>query len=246
MKTAVIAPLGLSPPVVTAGTNSAGSKISDLAIIATSDPTVLAGLDLIKVGMSIRAPRIKIHPEILPYDDIMTTGQNLAFMECIVRLIKKERVEHRCDRILLNVAGGRKNMCITMALIGQLMNADGIFHIVNKDISLFNQNLERLRSDIRRISAAETLEEKQAIYREKEKQFNAVLYPPKSKYEIVKVPTFPVDQSYVQDLILNLREDMDQIAPNDQRLLERHGILEKGKGHYYISDYGRQFLDAFI
>lgn len=246
MKTAVIAPLGLSPPVITAGTNSAGFRISDLVIIATKDPAVLAGLELIKIGMSIKAPKIKIHAEILPYNDIMTTEQNLAFMECIVRLIKQERVQQRCDRILLNVAGGRKNMCITMALIGQLMNADGVFHIVNKEISLFNQNLERLRSDIRRISAAETLDEKQAIYREKEKQFNAVLYPPKSKYQIVKVPTFPVDQTYVQNLILNLREDMERIAPNDRRLLERHGILEKGKGHYYISDYGRQFLDAFI
>lgn len=246
MKTAVIAPLGLSPPVITAGTNSAGSRISDLVIIATNDPNVLAGLDLIRVGMSIKAPGIRIHAEILPYNDIMTTEQNLVFMECIVRLIKRERVEHRCDRILLNVAGGRKNMCITMALIGQLMNVDGIFHIVNKEISLFNQNLERLRSDIRRISAAGTLEEKQAIYREKEKQFNAVLYPSKSKYQIVKVPTFPVDQSSVQNLILNLRKDVDSLAPNDRRMLERHGILEKGKSHYYLSDYGRQFMDAFI
>ena len=175
-KTAIIAPLGLSPPVITAGTNPPGFRVSDLVIIATKDPAVLAGLDLIRVGMSIRAPKVQIREEILPFDDVTTTEENLTFMERVTKIIREERVDAGCDRILLNVAGGRKNMCITLALIGQLMNADGIFHIGNRSISLFNQNLERLRDDIGRIYAAKSFDGKQAIYREKEKEFNHLLF----------------------------------------------------------------------
>ncbi len=245
-KTAIIAPLGLSPPVITAGTDSAGFRVSDLVIIATKDPAVLAGLDLIRVGMSIRAPKVQIREEILPFDDVTTTEENLTFMERVTKIIREERVDAGCDRILLNVAGGRKNMCITLALIGQLMNADGIFHIGNRSISLFNQNLERLRDDIGRIYAAKSFDGKQAIYREKEKEFNHLLFPPKNEYDLVKLPTFPVDQDYVSSLLIALRENPGALSRSEKVILERHGILEKGKSHYYISDYGQRFLDVFI
>jgi len=252
MKTAVIAPLGMSPPIVTAGMDASEFKVKHLIIIATNHPVVLAGLDLIRVGMSIRAPKVKIHAEILPFDDVTTTGENLVFMETAIRIIREARTKLKCDRILLDVAGGRKNMCITLTMIGQLMNVDGVFHIGNRDISLLNTNLEILRGDIERIYKAETLEEKQAIYRQKENQFNHLLFPPKSGYDIIRVPTFPVDQSAVERLLVELKGDIRgevKILPlSDKVTLERHGILEKGKtrNHYYVSEYGQKFLDAFI
>lgn len=247
MKTAVIAPLGLSPPVVTAGTDSAQVPVTDLVIIATQDPQVLAGLELIRVGMSINAPLVHIHAEVLPFDDVTSTEQNFALMERAKQIILRERTEHGCERVLLNVAGGRKNMCITLALIGQLMNVDGVFHIVNKDIRMFNQNLERLRSDIRRIAEATTWEEKLAIYREKEDRFNHLLYPPRSEYQVVRLPTFPVDRVFMGDLIQVLAgEDIESLPMSMRVILERHGILEQGRSHYYISDYGRRFIDAFL
>jgi CRISPR-associated protein Csx14 len=246
MKTAVIAPLGLSPPIVTAGTDSAGIPITDLVVIATNDAKVLEGLDLIYVAMSIRAPEIHIHPEVLPFDDVNTTEQNFILMDRIKKVIKREREEHGCERILLNVAGGRKNVCITLALIGQLMNVDGVFHIVNKKIRIINQNLELLRGEIARLHKASTLEEKQAIYREEEARFNHLLYPPRSDYELVRLPTFPVDESPIQELIIALSEENIETIPLEDRInLERHGILEKGRTHYYLSDYGRRFLKAF-
>ncbi|OPY38401.1 MAG: CRISPR-associated protein (Cas_NE0113) [Methanoregula sp. PtaU1.Bin051] len=245
-KTALVAPLGLSPPIVTAGTDSAGSGISDLTIIATNHPGVLAGLDFIRVAMSIRKPRMKIHPEYLSYKDITTTEDNLAFMKCAIRVIREARDKQGCDRVVLNVAGARKNMSITLALIGQLMNVDGIFHIGNRGIELFNYNLEHIRSDIDRIHQAKTFREKQKIYREKKDLFNHVLFPPKSEYDLVRVPTFPVDQSYVKDLIVRIKEDPDALPLSEKIILERHMILEKGRTHYYLSDYGAGFLDAFI
>ena len=240
----------MSPPIVTAGMDATHFKVAHLVIIATSHPVVLAGLDLIKVGMHVRAPKVKIHAEILPFDDVTTTKDNLTFMENAIRIIREARVERRCNRILLNVAGGRKNMCITLTMIGQLMNVDSVFHIGNRDISLLNKNLELLRGDIDRIYNAGTLEEKTAIYMEKESQFNHVLFPPKSGYEIIRVPTFPVDQSSVQRLLIELKGDVKReiksLPVSDKVILERHGILEKGRNHYYVSDYGQKFLDAFI
>lgn len=245
-KTAIIAPLGMSPPVVTMGLDTVNFKVSDLTIIATNHPVVLAGLDLIRVGMSIRAPKVKIHTEILPFDDVTTTHENLDFMESAIKLIKQARRDFKCDRVLLNIAGGRKNMCITLTMIGQLMNVDSVFHIGNRNVTLFNQNLERLRDEIKRINAAPTFEEKQAIYRDNEAQFNHLLFPPKSEYNLLRIPTFPVDQETVQKLLVDLKGDPESLSLSDKVTLERHGILEKGRAHYYLSDYGRKFLDAFI
>jgi CRISPR-associated protein Csx14 len=250
MKTAVIAPLGMSPPIVTAGLDAAEFKVKHLVIIATKHPVVLAGLDLIEVAMSVKAPKVKIHTEILPFDDVTTTQENLVFMETAIRLIREARVKNHCDRVLLDVAGGRKNMCITLTMIGQLMNVDSVFHIGNPNINLLNTNLELLRKDIDRIHMADTLKEKQAIYHEKEDQFDHVLFPAKSDYEIIRVPTFPVDQSSVQRLLFELKGEVrgkvKELSIEDKVILERHGILEKGRSHYYVSDYGQKFLDAFI
>ncbi len=252
MKTAIIAPLGMSPPIVTAGMDAAEFKVKHLTIVATKHPVVLAGLDLIEVAMSVKAPKVKIHAEILPFDDVTTTQENLFFMETSIRLIREARVKHHCERVLLDVAGGRKNMCITLTMIGQLMNVDSVFHIGNPNINLLNTHLEQLRKDIDRIHTAGTLEEKQAIYREKENQFNHLLFPPKSEYDVIRVPTFPVDQSAVQRLLVELKGDRKSevigLPLGDKVILERHGILDKGKSqkHYYVSDYGQKFLDAFI
>jgi len=252
MKTAMIVPLGMSPPIVTAGMTASEFKVNHLTMITTKHPVVLAGLDLIKVAMSVNSPKVKIHAETLPYDDVTTTKENLEFMETAIQIIREARVTHKCDRVLLNVAGGRKNMCITLTMIGQLMNVDGVFHIGNPNISLLNEGLEHLRKDINRIHAAETLDEKQAIYREKKEAFDHVLFPPRSEYDVIRVPTFPVDQSAVQRLLVelkgNVRGEVKTLPLGDKVLLERHGILEMGKTrkHYYVSEYGQKFLDAFI
>lgn len=252
MKTAVIVPLGMSPPIVTAGMDASEFRVNHLIMIATRHPVVLAGLDLIEVAMSVKAPKVTIHTEILSKDDVTTTEENFAFMETAIRIIRKARVDLGCNRVLLNVAGGRKNMCITLAMIGQLMNVDGVFHIGNPHITLFNEGLERLRRDIDRIHAAGNLEEKQAIYREKQEAFDHVLFPARSEYDIIRVPTFPVDQSAVQRLLVELKGDVKgeviDLPLSDKVILERHGILEKGKSkkHYYVTGYGQKFLDAFI
>jgi len=77
------------------------------------------------------------------------------------RIIKNQREKYGSDVVYLNVAGGRKNMCITLSILGQFLNVDGIFHIVSPDVKIVNEMLENLRSeDIERIYLAENEKDK--------------------------------------------------------------------------------------
>jgi CRISPR-associated protein Csx14 len=70
MKTAIIAPIGTSPPVITVGIDALDEPVSDLVLLATQDEQVLAGCDVVKLGLKSRYPRIRVHVELLPFDDI--------------------------------------------------------------------------------------------------------------------------------------------------------------------------------
>ncbi|MEM0203754.1 MAG: CRISPR-associated protein Csx14 [Archaeoglobaceae archaeon] len=247
MKTAVIAPLGLSPPVITAFVDGVGEPISDLVVLTTDDEDVKAGYELIRIGIKRRYPKIRLHEEQLPFEDVNTTEENLQFMSICARIINEERRRYKCDRILLNVAGGRKNMCITLSLLGQLMGVDGVYHVVSKDVKIVNQLLENLRSNIREIYKAETDEEKLRIYGERERHFDSLLFPDKKEYEIIRIPTLPYPPDYLAKLIRAVEEnDLDALSWNERKMLESHGILESFGGKFRVSDYGKKFIDALL
>lgn len=247
MKTSVIAPLGLSPPVITAFIEGIAEPISDVVVLTTDNEEVKRGYELVRIGLRIKYPGIRIHEVRLPFDDVYTTEQNLQFMAIAARTIKKEREVHKCDRILLNIAGGRKNMCITLSLLGQLMGVDGVFHVVTKDIAIVNQMLEGLREDIRRIYEAKDDKEKIKIYKEKERYFNSLLFPAKSEYEIVRIPTLPYPADYLAKLVTAVRStNLDALSVEEKELLYRHGILDKIGHRYVVSEYGKRLVETII
>lgn len=247
MKTSVISPLGLSPPVITAFIEGIAEPISDVVVLTTDNEEVRKGYELVRIGLKIKYPRIRIHEIGLPFDDVYTTEQNLQFMGIAARTIKEEREVHKCDRVFLNIAGGRKNMCITLSLLGQLMGVDGVFHVVTKDVAIINQMLESLREDIRRIYEAKNDEEKVKIYREKERYFNSLLFPAKSEYEIIRIPTLPYPTNYFVKLVTAIHSsNLDMLSAEEKELLYRHGILEKIDHRYAVSDYGKKLADVLI
>jgi len=246
MKTAIIAPIGTSPPVITAGIDALDEPVSDLVLLATKDEQVLAGCDVVKLGLKSRYPRIRVHVELLPFDDISSDVENLTFMAIAARVIKKERESYGCERILLNVAGGRKNMCITLALLGQLLNVDGVYHIVNHEVKLFNQHLERMRPTMMRLFRAENEEDKIMIYADNREMFEYILYPPKNEYELIRIPTLPYPVSYISSLLSRVVFDPYMLNEEDCSLLLHHGILERQGNNLYISDYGAKFLDVLV
>uniref|UniRef100_A0A7J2TH17 CRISPR-associated protein Csx14 n=1 Tax=Archaeoglobus fulgidus TaxID=2234 RepID=A0A7J2TH17_ARCFL len=245
MKTAVIAPLGLSPSVITSFIVGIGEKISDLVLLTTENEEVKAGFELIRIGMSLRYPQIRIHEVVLPFEDVSTTEENLRFMSICAKVIREEREKYGCDRILLNVAGGRKNMCITLSLLGQLMAVDGVYHVVSRDVKVVNQLLESLREDIRRIYLAKG-DEKLKIYREKERYFNSLLFPSPNDFEIVRIPTLPYPKEYLQRILVSLFQDFEALKAEEKILLEKHGILERLGNKFILSDYGKKLVDILL
>lgn len=245
-KTAVIAPIGTSPPVITAGIDSLDEEISDLVLLATKDELVLAGCEIVRLGLKNRFPKIRLHVEHLPFDDITNDEENLRFMGISAKVIRDERTIHSCERVLLNIAGGRKNMCITLALLGQMLNVDGVYHIVNTEVKLFNQNLERLRPLMMQIFRMDSFEEKDAAYMANIKDLDLVLFPHKSDYELIRIPTLPVPISYISQLLGKTVFDPSSLGEEECSLLLRHGILERQGNNLYISDYGAKFLDVLV
>ncbi|MDK2795320.1 MAG: hypothetical protein PWQ22_659 [Archaeoglobaceae archaeon] len=246
MKTAVIAPLGLSPPVVTSFIEGIGVKVNDLVVLTTENEDVKAGFELIRVGMSLKYPKIRVHEVTLPFEDVNTTEDNLRFMSICAKVIREEREKYGCDKIILNIAGGRKNMCITLSLLGQIMGVDGVYHVVSKDIRVVNELLERLREDIRMIAKVEEKEEKIKIYREKERYFNSLLFPDRKDYEIVRIPTLPYPKDYLARIVTLTLQDVESLSNEEKRMLESHGILEKVGTKFRITEYGRKFLEVLI
>jgi CRISPR-associated protein Csx14 len=247
MKTSVIAPLGLSPPVITAFIEGTAEPISDVVVLTTDNEEVKRGYELVRIGLKIKYPRIRIHEVGLPFDDVYTTEQNLQFMAIAARIIKEEREVHKCDRVLLNIAGGRKNTCITLSILGQLMGVDGVFHVITKDVAIINQQLEALREDIRSIYEAGNDEEKIQIYKQKERYFNSLLFPDRREYEIVRIPTLPYPPDYFIKLITAVySSNLDLLSAEEREMLYRHGILERIGSRYAVSDYGKKLAEAII
>ncbi|MEM3795738.1 MAG: CRISPR-associated protein Csx14 [Archaeoglobaceae archaeon] len=247
MKTAVIAPRGLSPPVITTFVDGIGEPVNDLVVLTTENEDVKAGYELIRIGIKRRYPKMRLHEVSLPFEDVNTTEENLQFMSICAKIIREEREKYKCDKILLNVAGGRKNMCITLSLLGQLMGVDGVYHVISKDVKIVNQLLENLRSSIREIYRAKTDDEKIRIYGERERHFDGLLFPNKKEYEIIRIPTLPYPPDYLAKLIKALEEnDLDTLSWTEKRMLESHGVLKSFGGRFRVSDYGKRLVDALL
>lgn len=246
MKTAVVAPLGLSPPVVTMFIDGIGEEVNDLVVLTTENEEVKAGYELIRIAMKQKYPKVRIHEVTLPFEDVNTTEENLRFMSICAKIIKEERERYKCDKILLNVAGGRKNMCITLSLLGQIVGVDGVYHVLSKDVKIVNLLLENLRDHIKKIYKAESDDEKLKIYKEREKHFNSLLFPDRKEYEIIRIPTLPYPREYLARILTALLQDIETLSIEEKRSLEVHGILEKIGGKFRITDYGKKFVEVLL
>ena len=58
-----------------------GEPVSDLVLIATNHPQVTAGVNLVMAGLTRKYHWIRIHVEVLPFEDIATSDENFAFMK---------------------------------------------------------------------------------------------------------------------------------------------------------------------
>ncbi len=240
MNVAVIAPLGLSPPVITAFVDHFGG-VRDLVIITTNEERVKQGYELIRIAMKQKYERTRIHRLEVPFDDVTTENENFEFMKIAGKAIRRQKEKFESDIVYLNVAGGRKNMCITLSILGQFLNVDGIFHVVSPDIKLVNEILENLRPDIERMYHSNSDEEKLEIYKEKEKYFNSLMFP--RDYKVVRIPTIPISEDYVRRIIEAIyRADLSSLAASEREMLVRHGLVEGDK----VTDFGKKLVECLV
>ncbi|WP_457590273.1 CRISPR-associated protein Csx14 [Geoglobus sp.] len=244
VKVAVVATLGMSPPVVTAFVDYIG-KVSDLVVITTADEKVRQGYELVKVAMRSKYPGTRIHEVEVPFDDVTTEEQNFKFMRIAAKTIKEQKEKFGSDAVYLNVAGGRKNMCITLSILGQFLNVDGIFHVVSPDVRIVNEMLENLRSDIERIYCAENEDEKMKIYEEKRRYFDALMFP--EGYQVIRIPTIPIPEDYMKRLLdILYNGKVDSLTYSERELLLRHGLIEKFGSRYQVTEFGKRFAEVLI
>jgi len=246
MKTAVISPIGLSPPVITEFIDGIGEPVSDVILFTTAHSQVTAGANLVRAGLAAKYHWIRVHQEELPYDDIVTDEQNFHFMKHASAVFKEERDRYHCDRIYLNVAGGRKNMCISLALLGQLLAADGVFHVVNTNVDIINQRLEKNRRLIARFGESTNHEDHLAIYEENRSELDSLLFPPRQSYQILRIPTLPYPADYLGYLIAGMRESGAGLTGEDKELLVRHGLMDRVGSHYTLTPHGEHFLEVIL
>lgn len=138
MKLAMIAPVGMSPPVVTELMEWLMSReiydLTDVVLIVSNDDDVRRSAEFIKTAVKVNYPRIRVHEKCLPFRDISSLDDNLEFMRVCASAINEEKVKFRCDGIFLNVAGGRKDMSISLSFLGQFVGVSGVFHVIHPEV----------------------------------------------------------------------------------------------------------------
>jgi CRISPR-associated protein Csx14 len=249
-KISIIAPVGTSPPVVTEFLQyvqeAMSERATDLTLIATREPLVLSGVELIKAAVRRRYPHVHTHVVELPFTDITSDREHLEFMKVCARVIRDQREAYGADRVYLCVAGGRKDMCITMALLGQYLGVNGVFHVVMPDVKAFNVELERARAAIEELAKAE---DKDAYYRERAELFDPLMYPPLSSYSVITIPVLPVPRDLVREAVRILKAKklrLDEVkAPLDfLKAMEAANLVKVTQNYVYTKKLGYDVLDV--
>jgi len=240
MKTSIIAPVGMSPPIITEFVEYIakveGKFVSDVVLLITDTKEVKECAELAVSALEVNYSNIHTHWVELPFSDISSIEDHIRFMKICLSWIKKEKTEHGCDYVYLNIAGGRKDMCASLALLGSWEDVDGIFHIICPEINVFNTKLERMRKDIEEHYKAENLTE---FYRKHREEFDELMFPPPESYNVIRIPYFPFPKKELEKIIDLLRigkavstidVEIDRIS---LKMLEKAGLIRiSGKTTY--------------
>jgi len=201
-KTAVIALLGTSPPVITEFVDYVEivkeKRVSDLIIITTKEQNVLEGIPVIEYAIKNKYPHIHLHVVKLPFVDIFSDKENLEFMQKCAEILKEQKDIHKADYIYLCIAGGRKDMCITLSLLAQFFKINGVFHIITPNVKSMNEELERARYNIKELNE---VEDKDNYYKQHKEMFDNLMFPHRSQYNIITIPILPYPQEILEEII---------------------------------------------
>jgi CRISPR-associated protein Csx14 len=234
-KISVVAPVGTSPPVVTEFVDYVerviGRRVSDLTLLSTKEEEIQQSSVLIKTCLAARKPWIHIHEVDLPFTDISTQESSLKFMEIAARILSDQKTKYEADEVYLCVAGGRKDMCIIISILGGLLPVNGVYHVIMPSVVMYNQPLELLRKEMADLYMSK---EREAFYEKKREKLDPVMFPDPSSYNVIKIPVVPVPTNFLQDFC-KLRQDIaipvTRFHPKTLQQLEKLGYVAlKAKG----------------
>jgi len=245
LKRAVLAPLGYSPPVITEFIQyleeAENKHITDLNLLLTTEPPVQQGAELIKITLKNKYPHIHIHTTTLPFNDIQSQKDSLEFMKICAKTLKELREIHKTNEIYLCVAGGRKDMCIILTLLGQLFQINGVYHIIMTDIKTFNIHLERMRKHIEELAKTQN---KQEYYQKHKKEFDELMFPHPSTYTVIQIPTLPYPQNtlnQIKKLLTKIKTPKNKTSLPIETLtkLQTSGKIRITKNYIYTTQLGQ-------
>lgn len=252
MKTSIISPIGLSPPVVTEMVDHVikgeNKFVSDVVLLVTNKREVRESAELIVSALDVNYENLHTHWVDLPFSDVSSIDDHIEFMKFSLNAINKERIKHGCDYLYLNIAGGRKDMSASLVILGQWIGVDGIFHVICPEIAIFNQKLERLRYQIREHYEAKDLT---SFYREHREEFDKLMFPPPESYEVIRIPYLPFPTKELQKMIYFLRKETPtnimevEVDREFLKRLEKAGLIHVAKKKVYPTKLGLGFADIF-
>jgi CRISPR-associated protein Csx14 len=247
VKTSLITTLGTSPPVVTEFVRymqeAEKTNATDLTIVTTQEKKVLEGLELVKQAIKDRYPNLRQHIKTLPIKDVATEEENYTFMKFMAQLLTEQQTIHRVDSTHLSLAGGRKDMSITAALLAQYLGVNGIYHIVMPNIDLVNMELEQLRPKITELANSQ---DKQAYYQQHKNIFEPLLYPPFHQYRVIKIPIIPYPKTILRKIHQLLAKPKTEKPPTGIPIDVIDGMAAAGlirvtsKGTIYTLEHGQK------
>lgn len=247
MSVSVIASLGTSPPVVTEFISwiAPVENVDRLILLATSDPGVLAGAELIKAAIKLRYPHIVTKSHILKISDILSEEDNMSFIEEVSKILAREKKDPS-RRMYICLAGGRKEMVTSLMLLAQVFGVDGVFHVVSPYIREMNIELEKARRDIATLYESD---DPLKFYEEHKEIFDKLMFPDKSTYNVVKIPIIPYPADLLKKLMLLAERrslPIEKIGLTKSYLarLAKAGLIHIAGKKVIISDELRKLLSA--
>lgn len=245
-KVSIVAPIGTSPPVITEFLQYVeevlDQRVTDLTIIATKEPLVLEGLELVKAGIAERYPMVHVHIVELPFEDVDSDERSIEFIGTAARILRDQKEKYGVETVYLCVAGGRKEVCIILSMLAQFYNVNGVYHIVMPDVKTFNLQLERVRHEIRELANAE---DKLAYYRQKKELLETILFPQASTFNVIKIPVIPYSMRDLNGIKQALKRRKSTLGLIDINILSRLrdlGYIRISGNYAYSSPEGERLL----
>jgi CRISPR-associated protein Csx14 len=244
--------MGNSPPVVTEFVDYTAKEetIRNCVILSTEAQQVEESTTIAAYALQRRFPKIRCYIVSIPFEDIQSTSDTIEFMRLCARVIREERERYRAQKIYLNIAGGRKNMSIIMVLLGQMLGVNGVFHVINRNVQVFNERLERLRYIIAQIHSTPNDNRRAEIYETHVRELEELMFPSISDYSVIRLPILPYPLEYLGEIIKVLKSNFTittetKLKPRELEQLKTCGFIKLRRNRIIPTETGKELAKLF-